>query len=53
MRRVLSAVLLAHDVHVTTPVEIERRGWIIGTLLHEALVEGLMVYERRDSSEAL
>lgn len=46
MRRVLSDLPVPHDVHVTTPEEIERRGWIVGTLLREALRDGQTVYER-------
>ena len=46
MRRVLSDLSVPHDVHVTTPEEIERRGWIVGTLLREALRDGQTVYER-------
>lgn len=52
MRRVLSGLPVPYDVHVTTPDEIERRGWIIGTLLREALAEGQVVYERPEYSEA-
>ena len=48
MRRVLSDLLVPHDVHVTTPEEIERRGWIMGTLLREALRDGRTVYERSE-----
>jgi uncharacterized protein len=46
MRRVLSGLHVPHDVFVTTPDEIERRGWIVGSLLREALSEGTLVYER-------
>ena len=38
------------DVIVTTPDEIERRGWIKGTILREALSEGREIY-RKDSHE--
>lgn len=48
MRRVLSDLPVPHDVHVTTPEEIERRGWIVGTLLREALHDGRTVYERSE-----
>jgi predicted nucleotidyltransferase len=48
MRRVLSDLPVPHDVYVTTPDEMERRGWIVGTLLHAALQEGKTVYERSD-----
>ncbi|NBC18520.1 MAG: nucleotidyltransferase domain-containing protein [Bacteroidetes bacterium] len=48
MRRVLADLPVPHDVYVTTPADIEERGWIIGTLLHEALQEGEVVYERQE-----
>ena len=51
MRRVLSDLPVPHDVHVTTPDEIERRGWIVGTLLREALREGQVVYESSEQAE--
>ncbi len=46
LRRVLADLPVPKDVVVTTPEEIERRGEIVGTLLHEALREGRVVYER-------
>lgn len=51
MRRVLANLPVPHDVYVTTPDEIERRGWIVGSLLREALTEGKVVYERAPSPE--
>lgn len=48
MRRALSGLAVGKDVIVTTPEEIERRGWIIGTVLREALKEGETVYEATD-----
>lgn len=50
MRRVLSDLPVPHDVYVTTPAEIEERGWIVGTLLHEALTDGLVAYEPEASA---
>lgn len=50
MRHVLSDLPVPYDVYVATPDEIERRGWIVGTLLHEALQEGKTVYERPETS---
>ncbi len=46
LRRALADFPIPKDVVVTTPEEIERRGEIVGTLLHEALREGRVVYER-------
>ena len=48
MRRVLADLPVPHDVFVTTPEEIEERGWIIGTVLREALRDGVVVYKRRE-----
>ena len=44
-RRVLAPLGVPKDVIVTCPDEIERRGWIVGTVLHEAL-QGRTVYDR-------
>lgn len=44
MRRVLADLPVPHDVYVTTPADIEERGWIVGTLLHEALEDGEVAY---------
>lgn len=46
MRRVLSGLYVPFDVVVTTPEEIERRGWIIGTVLREALKDRRTVYDQ-------
>jgi uncharacterized protein len=46
MRRVLGGMRVPFDVFVATPEEIERRGWIIGTVLREALKEGEEVYRK-------
>lgn len=48
MRRVLAELKLPKDVFVTTPEEIEQRGWIVGSILKEALTQGSIVYERED-----
>ena len=45
-RRALADLGVPKDVVVTTPDEIERRGWIVGTVLREAVVHGRTVYER-------
>jgi predicted nucleotidyltransferase len=50
MRRVLSGLRVPFDVVVTTPEEIERRGWIIGTVLREALKDGHTVYDRTEAA---
>ena len=44
-RRALAGLDVAKDVVVTTPSEIDRRGWIVGAVLREAL-GGRTVYER-------
>lgn len=46
MRRTLSDLPVSVDVHPTTPDEIERRGWIKGTLLQAALTEGRDIYQK-------
>lgn len=46
MRRELAGLAIPFDVVVTTPDEIERRGWILGTVLREALKNGRVVYEQ-------
>lgn len=46
MRRELSDLPVSIDVHPTTPEEIERRGWIKGTLLQAALSDGRDIYRR-------
>lgn len=50
MRRELAGLGIPFDVIVTTPEEIERRGWIIGTVLREALKDGRTVYERTEAA---
>lgn len=52
MRRVLADLPVPHDLYVTTPDEIERRGWIMGSLLREALTSGKVVYEKPEPAEA-
>lgn len=49
MRRALRGSGVLTDIIVTTPEEIERRGWIIGTVLREALKEGQAVYEHAEA----
>ncbi|MCI0551881.1 MAG: nucleotidyltransferase domain-containing protein [Anaerolineae bacterium] len=44
--RTLNGLPASKDVVVTTPEEIQRRGNIIGNILHPALREGKVVYER-------
>jgi predicted nucleotidyltransferase len=46
IRRSLSEFNIPKDILVTTPAEISQRGHLIGTLLHAALREGKMIYER-------
>ncbi|WP_051141233.1 nucleotidyltransferase domain-containing protein [Salisaeta longa] len=49
MRHELADLAVPNDVVVTTPDEIKRRGWIIGTVLREALKDGSTVYERAEA----
>lgn len=42
----LSDLQISKDIVVTTPDEIEKRGKVVGLVLHPALCEGKVVYER-------
>ena len=44
--RALNGVPVSKDVIVTTPEEIATRGNIVGLVLHPALREGKVIYER-------
>ena len=46
IRRELGTIPVSKDIVVTTPDEIARRGHVVGTVLHAALREGKVVYER-------
>ena len=46
IRRELGDMPVCKDIVVTTPDEIARRGHVVGTVLHAALREGRVVYER-------
>ena len=46
MRRSLGDMAASKDIVVTTPEEIALRGDVAGTVLHAALREGRVVYER-------
>lgn len=46
MRRALGDLMVSKDIVVTTEDEIQRRGHVLGTVLHAALSEGTTVYER-------
>ena len=46
IRRALSDMPVCKDIVVTTPDEIARRGHVVGTVLHAALREGRVLYER-------
>lgn len=46
IRRSLSEMPVSKDIVVTTPEEISHRGGVAGTVLHAALREGRVVYER-------
>ena len=46
IRRSLGDLPVSKDIVVSTPDEITRRGHVAGTVLHAALREGTIVYER-------
>ena len=46
IRRSLGDLPVSKDIVVATPDEITRRGTVVGTVLHAALREGRVVYER-------
>ncbi len=46
IRRSLADMPVSKDIIVATPEEIERRGHVVGTVLHAALREGTALYER-------
>ena len=46
IRRSLGDLPISKDIVVTTPDEITSRGHVVGTVLHAALREGTVVYER-------
>lgn len=45
IRRSLGDLPASKDIVVSTPEEIERRGHLVGSVLHAALREGRVVYE--------
>ena len=46
IRRSLGDLLVSKDIVVTTPDEISQRGHVVGTVLHAAIREGRVLYER-------
>ena len=46
MRRALRDLPASKDIVVVTPDDIARRGHVVGSVLHAALQEGTVVYER-------
>ena len=46
IRRSLGDLPVSKDIIVATPDEITSRGSVVGTVLHSALREGRVVYER-------
>ena len=46
MRRALRDLPASKDIIVVTPGDIARRGHVVGSVLHAALREGTVVYER-------
>ena len=46
IRRLLGDLPFSKDIVVSTSDEIARRGHVVGTVLHAALREGTVVYER-------
>ena len=49
IRRSLGDLPISKDIVVATPDEIASRGHVVGTVLHAALREGTVVYERSRS----
>ena len=48
IRRLLGDLGVSKDIVVTTPDEIASRGQVVGTVLHAALRDGKVLYERPD-----
>ena len=46
IRRSLADLLVSKDIVVTTPDDIARRGHVVGTVLHAAIRDGKVLYER-------
>ena len=46
IRRSLGDLPVSKDIVIATPEEIASRGHVVGTVLHAALREGTVVYER-------
>ena len=46
IRRSLGDLLVSKDIVVTTPDDIARRGHVVGTVLHAAIRDGKVLYER-------
>ena len=46
IRRTLGDLPVCKDIVVATPDEVARRGHMVGTLLHSALREGKVLYDR-------
>ena len=46
VRRSLGDIPVSKDIVVTTPDEIARRGHVVGTVLHAAIRDGKILYER-------
>ena len=46
IRRSLGDLPVSKDIVVATPDEIARRGSVVGSVLHAALREGRVIYER-------
>lgn len=46
IRRALGDLPVSKDIVVATPDEIASRGQVVGTVLHTALREGMVIYEQ-------
>lgn len=46
MRRSLADLPMGKDIIVATPEEIARRGYVVGTVLNQAINEGKVLYEQ-------
>lgn len=52
IKSLLTDLPIGIDVIVTTPERIVRRGHVAGTVLHNALEEGKLIYEQEDAYQA-
>lgn len=49
IRRSLKGLSVSKDILVSTPDEISGRGQIVGTVLHSAVCDGRVLYDKQES----